>query len=444
MSDPRDLLADLIARARKAGADAADAVLVESTSLAFACRLGVPERLLRSESAEAGLRVFLGRRQAIVSSTDLGPAARGELVERALAMAGAVPEDPYCGLAEPGQLMRAQPELDLSDAREPAPAALEQRARAAEEAALAVPGVKNSEGAEASWGRAAVTLIASNGFAGGYEMSRHDVSVAVIAGSGTLMEGDHDYASAVHGADLEDPADVGRRAGERAVRRLNPKKPATMKLPVVLDPRVARGLLGHLAGAINGQAVARGTSFLKDRMGERVLSAGLAVIDDALRPRGLASRPFDGEGIAGRRIELVADGVLESWLLDLASARQLGLASTGHAARGTSSPPAPAATNLHLSPGRPTPAELMADIAEGVYLTELVGQGVNPVTGDYSRGAAGFWIVRGLLAHPVSEFTVAGNLKDMFLNLAVANDLVFRYAVNAPTTRIEGMTVAGV
>ena len=442
-ADPLDLAADLVARARKAGAEAADAVLFESASLDVAWRLGRSEGIERAESADLGLRVLLGRHQAVVSSTDLGVEALDALVERAIAMARAVPEDPHCGLVEPELLAREIPDLDLCDPGEPAPEDLVARASAAEDAARAVEGVTNSEGAEASWSRGRIHLAASNGFSGSYAVSQHSVAVSVIAGEGVEMERDYDYAAARFAADLDDPAGIGRTAGERAVRRLNPRKVESASLPVVYDPRVARGLVSHFASAINGVAIARGTSFLKDRMGERVFAPGVTVTDDPRRARGLRSKPFDGEGVATARRDLIADGVLASWILDRRSAHRLGLATTGHAARGAASPPSPRATNLFLAAGSATPAELIADIAEGIYVTELIGMGVNGVTGDYSRGAAGFWIENGEITHPISEVTVAGNLKDMFAALVPADDLVFRHGIDAPTVRIDGMTVAG-
>ncbi|MFQ5972967.1 MAG: TldD/PmbA family protein, partial [Alphaproteobacteria bacterium] len=283
----------------------------------------------------------------------------------------------------------------------------------------------------------------SNGFAGAYRLTRHGIGTSVIAGEGTAMETGYDSAAAAHAEDLRDPAEIGRRAGERAVKRLNPRKVETAQVPVVYESDIAGRLLSHLAGAISGPAVARGTSFLKDRMESQVFATGVRVMDDPLRPRGLRSKPFDGEGIAGRKRAVIEDGVLKTWLLDLASARQLGLETTGHAARGTSSPPSPAATNLYLEPGGASPDELMADIRAGFYVTTLMGMGVNQVTGDYSFGAAGFWIEDGEIAYPVSELTIAGNLKDMYRTLMPANDLVFRFGVDAPTVRIEGMTVAG-
>ncbi|MCC7275061.1 MAG: TldD/PmbA family protein [Alphaproteobacteria bacterium] len=438
-----DLLSDLVAGARRAGADAADAVLVHGTSISHAQRLGETEKLERAEGQDVGLRVFVGRRQAVVSSSDLGKAALAELVDRAVAMARVVPEDPHCGLADPAEIAREWPDVDLADPSEPAAATLIDWARRAEDAARAVPGVTNSEGAEAGWSRRRIALVASNGFAGSYAGSGWSVSVSVLAGTGTAMERDYDFTSAVYAADLRTPEAVGTTAGERTVRRLDPRKAATTKAPVVFDPRVAGGLVGHLAGAINGQAIARGTSFLKDRMGTAVLAPGVAVIDDPLRRRGLRSRPFDGEGIAARRRALVEDGVLKSWVLDLRTARQLGLATTGNAARGTGGPPSPATTNLYLEAGTETPAALLKRVGRGLYVTDLMGFGVNLVTGDYSRGAAGFWIENGELAYPVSEVTIAAGLKDMLRTLVPASDLEFRYGTNAPTVLIPEMTIAG-
>jgi PmbA protein len=438
-----DFLQDLVGRARRAGADAADAVLFEGASLSHARRLGKTEKLERSEGQDLGLRVFIGRRQAVVSSTDRSPPALAELVERAVAMAKTVPEDPFCGIAEPGEIAREWPALDMLDPVEPGTEALIEQARAAEEAALAVPGVTNSEGAEAGWGRSRVALAASNGFAGAYAGSSHGVSASVIAGSGTQMERDYDFSSAIHAADLRDPAEIGRSAGERAVKRLGAKKMPTCRCPVVFDPRVARGFISHLLGAISGPSIARGTSFLKDRLGKSIFPAAITIIDEPHRLRGLRSKPFDGEGVANRRRALVDRGVLTTWLLDLRSARQLGLKTTGHAARGTASPPAPAATNVWIEPGAASPKALMSDIESGFYVTEMMGMGVNGVTGDYSRGAAGFWIDHGEIAFPVSEMTVAGNLKEMFLRLVAADDLEFRTGADAPTLRIDDLTVAG-
>ena len=438
-----DLLQDLIRRARKAGADAADAVFFEGTSLSHARRLGRTEKLERSEGHDLGLRVLIGHRQAIVSSNDHSPEALCELLERAVAMARAVPEDPFCGIADPGEIARDWPRLDMLDPEEPAAELLIERARGAEEAALAVTGVSNSEGAESGWGRSSVALAASNGFAGAYAGSNHSVSVGVIGGTGAAMERDYDFTSAVYAADLADPAEIGKSAGERAIKRLGSRKMPTCRCPVVFDPRVARGFISHLLGAISGPAIARGTSFLKDCLGQQIFPAAITIVEDPHRNRGLRSKPFDGEGMANMRRAIIDRGVLTTWLLDLRSARQLGLKTTGHAARGTASPPAPAATNIWIEPGQQTAKELMSNIKNGFYVTEMMGFGVNGVTGDYSRGAAGFWIENGALAHPVSEMTVAGNLKAIFARLIAADDLEFKTGADAPTLRVDDLTVAG-
>jgi PmbA protein len=447
MADDQELLSllgDLLRDARKAGADAADAVAVEGASLSVAWRLGQQEKVERAEGADIGLRVFIGRRQAIVSSADRSSAALSALVERAIAMAREVPEDPYCGLAAPAQLAVDPPELDSFDPAEPGAATLIDWARRAEDAARAVPGVSNSEGAEASWSSSLVAMAATNGLSRSYRGSHSQIVVSVLAGDAAKgMERDYDYHSAVYAADLRAPEEIGHSAGHRAVRRLGARKMPTGKLPVVYDSRLSGGLLGHLAGAINGSAIARGTSFLKDKLGKPILPKGFMVIDDPHRPRGLRSKPYDGEGVANRRRAIVEDGVLTSWILDLRSARQLGMETTGHASRGTSSPPSPSVSNFYLEPGAQSLAELIADIEQGFYVTELIGMGLNGVTGDYSRGAAGFWIEKGEIVFPVHEMTVAGNLKDMFLNMTAANDLTFRTGIDAPTIRVDGMTVAG-
>ncbi|MCC6466890.1 MAG: TldD/PmbA family protein [Alphaproteobacteria bacterium] len=439
-----DLLADLIRRARRAGADAADAVLVGSAAISHARRLGKLEKLERAESRDLGLRVLIGKRQAIVATNDTDAKALDELVARAVAMARVVPEDPFCGLADPDQIFKGKaPELDLNDPAEPATERLIELAQAAEDAAMAVKGVTNSEGAEAGWSRSSVAMAASNGFAGSYAVSRHSLSVSVLAGEGTGMERDYDFSSVVHAADLDDAATLGKAAGERAVKRLNPRKVNTVSVPIVYDRRIAGGLIGHLSGAISGPAIARGTSFLKDRLGQAVFASGVTITDDPHRRRGLRSKPFDGEGIANAKRAIVEEGVLTTWLLDLRSARQLKMATTGHAARGIGGPPSPAPSNLYLEPGPLAPDQLMADIKEGFLVTELMGSGVNGVTGDYSRGATGFWIENGRPAYPVSEVTIAGNLKEMYPRLTPASDLEFRYGTDAPTLRVEGMTIAG-
>ena len=437
-----DLAERLVTAARRAGADAADALAVRSVSLAVEVREGAVEESERSEGDEVGLRVFVGRRQAVVSSNDVKADVAG-LAERAVAMARAAPEDPFAGLADPAQLARNIPDLDLLDPDLPSVTVLEERAKRAESAALAVEGVTKSGGASASAGIGGMVLVTSEGFRGAYLNSGQSVSMTAIAGDGMAMERDYDYSSALHGADLDPPEKVGRSAGVRTVERLNPRKVDTKRVPVVFDRRVAGSLVGHLAGAINGSAVARKTSFLKDRLGERLFRPGIDVIDDPRRRRGLRSRPFDAEGVVTRRLAVVEDGVLKSWFLDSATGRELGFATTGHAQRGVSSTPSPGPSNLHLSAGADTPEALLADIAEGFYVTDLIGMGVNQVTGDYSRGASGFWIENGRRSYPVSEVTIAGNLVEMFRTLSPANDLEFRFGTNAPTLRVEGLTVAG-
>jgi PmbA protein len=434
----------LVDAARRAGADAADAMAVRGMSQSVEVREGTVEESTRAEDDNLGLRVFVGRRQAVVSSNDLRGDGVDALAERAVAMARAAPEDPYAGLAEPDLLAQKIPDLDLLDPQLPDVKALEERARAAEAAALAVHGVSKSGGASASAGIGGVVLVTSGGFSGAYLGSRHGISVEAIAGEGTAMERDYDFSSALHGADIEPAEKIGRSAGERAVKRLNPRKVATRRVPIVFDPRVAWWLVSHLGSAINGSAVARKTSFLKDKLGERLFPAGINIVDDPLRQRGLRSHPFDAEGVAGRRRVLVEDGMLKSWILDCATARELGLRTTGHAQRGVSSTPSPAPSNLYLEPGAMAPDALIAEIADGFYVTDLIGMGANMVTGDYSRGAAGFWIENGALTYPVSEVTIAGHLLDMFRGVAPANDLSFRYGTNAPTLRVEGLTVAGV
>jgi PmbA protein len=440
---PLEVLDGLLDRVKKAGGDAADAVLFESASLEVSQRLGKPEKLERSESADLGLRVFVGKRQAIVSSTDQSSDTLDEMVERAVAMAKAAPEDPYCGIADPDQITKSIPALDIFDPTEPDTQTLIDIAVAAEDAARSVPGVTNSEGADVGWSHASIALAATNGFAQTYAVSSSSFSASVLAGEGTEMERDYDYAMAVYGEDLPPPEDVGKSAGERAVKRLGARKMKTTQVPVIYDPRVSGGLVRHLTSAINGASIARGTSFLKDSMGEAIFSPGINIIDDPLRPRGMRSKPFDGEGFATNRKTLVDDGKLTTWVLDLASSRQLGLEPTGNASRGTGGPPGPGVTNVYLEAGKVTPEELMADIEEGFYVTELIGMGINGLTGDYSRGASGFWIEKGQIAFPVSEMTIASNLKDMFKTLIPANDLVFRYGTDAPTIRVDGMTVAG-
>ncbi len=437
-----DRLSDLIRHARAAGADAADAVLVAGTSLAVARRLGKTEHVERAEGQDLGLRVFLGKRAAMVSATNVDPATFAALAERAVAMAKVVPEDPFAGLAETAAPPDTQ-DLDMADSAEPSAEHLIARAAAAEDAVLATQGVTNTEGADAGYSRGEIYLVTSAGFAGHRAGTSHSISATALVGTGTGMQRDYDYDSKVYLTDLDDPVAIGKSAAQRALARLNPTRPKTAKLPVVYDPRVATSLLGHLTGAINGASVARGTSFLKEKLGQKIFGSGIFIHDDPRRVRGPRSRVFDGEGTPTKARALVEGGVLTTWLLDSRSARQLGMGSTGHASRGTSGPPSPSASNLWLAAGTMTPEDLIADIKLGLYITELIGMGVNGVTGDYSRGAAGFMIRDGKLAEPAAEITVAGHLLEMFANMTPADNLVFRRGTDSPTVRIEGMTMAG-
>lgn len=430
----------LVEAARKAGADAADAVAVRGQSLSVDVRLGKVEEAERAEGDDFGLRVFVGGRHATVSANAFVDPA--ELAARAVAMARVAPEDPYAGLADPADLATAFSDLDLLDPATPGSAELTERALAAEDAARAVAGVSNSGGAHASWSVGGLVLVTSTGFRGAYLASRHSLSVTAIAGEGTGMQRDYEASSRIWLAELDPAETLGRKAGERAVRRLAPRKVATQTASVVWEPRAAASLVGHLSGAINGSAIARKTSFLKDRLGARLFPAGVRISDDPLRRRGLGSRPFDGEGLAPHPLDIIDDGVLTTWLLDCATARELGLRSNARASRGVGSP-SPGATNLTLHAG-PTPvAGLIGAISSGLYVTDMIGSGVNGVTGDYSRGASGFWIENGELAYPVSEITVAGNLVDMYSRLVPADDLEFRFGINTPTVAIDGLTIAG-
>lgn len=434
----------LIERAVKAGADAGDAVYLANASESVQVRLGKLEDVERSESEHIGLRVFVAGASASIGSSDLGDGALDELAIRAVAMARNAPVDKYAGLAPQDLLLRdAPPVLDLEDAHEPGPADLRRLAEEAEDAARAVPGVTNSEGGSASAGRGIVALVTSHGFSGAYGATSHGFSASVLAGEGGAMQRDYAFRSARHAADLPTPAEIGRLAGERTVRRLNPGRVKSGQVPVVFDPRVGGSLVGHLLGAIAGASIARRASFLLDKDGAQLFDSAITIIDEPHRMRGLRSRPFDGEGLPTGPRKLVADGRLTGWLMDAAAARQLDGMPTGHAARSGSGGPHVTASNVTLLAGTVSPAALMADIKDGIYVTELIGQGVNGVTGDYSRGASGFRIVDGEIAGPIAEFTVAGNLIDMFAAMTAADDLETYRGIDVPTLRIDGLSIAG-
>lgn len=438
-----ELLSQLIENAKKHGADAVEAVLLESREQTAGWRLGKAEEVQRSESSAVGLRLFVGKKQAITSSSDTSNAALQAMVERAVAMARVSPDEPYARLATDKEYAKKIPDLDLLESDDADATALMEQAAEIESAALEADGITNSEGAQASHSWHRKTLQTSHGFHATHASSARSLSVSVIAGKGEKMQRDYDYAVARHAGDLRTPREVGMRAAERTLKRLNPSKIKSASLPVVFDPRVGRSLLSSFASAINGSAVARGTSFLKDKMGAQVFSPAVTVVDDPLRKRGLASRPFDAEGIAGKKRLMVKKGVLQSWFLDLATAAQLELDTTGHASRGLSGVPHPSSTNLYIEAGTVSPEALIADIREGLYITEAFGMGVNTTTGDYSQGASGFLIEKGEITHPVHEITIAGDMRTMFATMTPADDLMFEYGTNAPTLRVESMTIAG-
>ena len=441
--DARRIAESLVERGIAAGATAGDALYVGDRSSSVQVRLGELEGVGRSEGEEIGLRLFFGQRSATAASSDLSEEALAQLVDRCLAMAREAPEDKFAGLAPEEMLHRGDlPMLDVVDPHEPDPEELRERALAAEDAARAVEGVTNSSGAGASASGLTLALATSGGFSGAYQTTSHGCSASVLAGEGATMQRDYAWHSARHVGDLESAEMIGRRAGHRAVSRLNPGRPKPGKYPVLFDPRVSSSLLGHLTGAISGASIARKTSFLQEKLGEQIFDKGVTIVDDPLRRRGLRSRPFDGEGLRVSRQELVADGILKSWIAESASARQLGIAPTGHAARGVGGAPGASPSNLYIEPGRRSREDLLAAFSEAVLIIELIGQGVNGVTGDYSRGAVGFMVRNGEIAEPVAEITIASNLIDMFATLEPASDLEFRHGIDAPTILVPEMTVA--
>ncbi|RAK60016.1 TldD/PmbA family protein [Phenylobacterium hankyongense] len=439
-----NLLQDVVAAALKAGADAAEAVGAERRALSISVRLGDLEEVEREESRDLGLRVFVGRRQASVSGSDISLEARAKLVERVVAMARLAPEDPYAGLADPDRLARGPlPDLDLYDPSEPSPQALEDKARAAEAAARAVPKVTNSDGASGSWSASQWRMVTSGGFSGLHRASGFSIGASAIAGDEDGMENGYDGRSVRWQADLPAPDAIGAEAGRRAAARLGARKIDSTTAPVIFENRLAASLLGPLIGAISGPSIARGTSFLKDKLGQQVFAKGVTVTDDPHRLRGLGSSPFDDEGVANGLTAIIDDGVLTTWLLNSSSARQLGLSTTGHASRGLAGPPGVSPSNLTLQPGEHDQAQLMKDAGAGLVVTSMFGPSLNGNTGDWSVGCSGFWFEGGELAYPVSEITVAGNLIDIYARLVPGSDLEIRGASNAPSVLIDGLAIAG-
>lgn len=443
-AEAQTLLTGLLDAARRAGADAADAIVYSAVSSSVSWRLGALEDVERSEARDLGLRILVGKRQANVSTTDLSPSGLAGLVERCAAMAKAAPEDPYCGLAPAERLAKAPfPDLDLGDFDEPDTETLKRRAGACEAAALAVKGVVNSSGAGASYGEGRKWFATTTGFFGASGGAHHSISVSVLAQDANGMERDYDYDSKTHFADMRAPEAIGARAGRRAVARLSPRKVKSQSAPVIFDKRLSASLLSALAGAVNGAAVARGVSFLKDRRGERIFPKGVNVVDDPHIRRGHGSKPFDGEGVAANRFNLIDDGVLTQWLMNAAHARQLGLETNGRATRGVSGAPGAGPTNLYLENGAVSLDALMKKAGHGLLLADMFGPQINSNSGDYSVGCSGFWFEDGAIAHPASEITVAGNLLDMFAAIEAADDLEFIGAINAPSLLVGAMTVAG-
>jgi len=436
----------LLDAAKKAGAGSADAIAVQGTSVSIDVHKGALEHAERSEGVDIGLRVLIGQRQANVSASDTRDDTIRTLAERVVSMAKEAPEDPYIGLADPDQLASGWDvnALELCDpTEEPAPDQLQADAIEAEEAALAVQGVSQVQAASASYSARQVHLAASNGFSGGYARTDRGTSCVAIAGEGTGMERDYDSDVRIFQNELRAPSDIGRTAAERAVKRIGARKPATGNYPVLFDERISSSLIGHLLGAVNGAAIARGSSWLKDALGQKVLANGLSVIEDPHRPRASGSRLFDAEGLPTQKRAIVEDGVLTGWTLDLANARKLGMTSTANAARGTSSGPSPSNWNISLTQGDATRADLIRDMGTGLLVTSLIGSTINPTTGDYSRGASGFWIENGEIAYPVNECTIAGNLREMLLSLTPANDARPWLSRVVPSILLERLTIAG-
>jgi len=439
----QNLIAELLDAARTAGADGADAALARSEGTSVSVRLGKVESSERSEDVNAGLRVFVGKQNASVSTSQLDNQNIRTLAERAVAMARVAPEDPYVRLASADEIAKEIPQVEIFDPLVPSIEALTESATTAEAAALDKTGITNSEGGSASHGVAHFLIATSNGFSAEYQRSSQGISAVVIAEKDGAMERDYDYTAAVFGEDLDPAQQVGASAAERTLARLGPRKPPTGQFPVIYHNRVSGSIVGTLAGGINGAAIARGTSFLKDRMDAAITSPGLTFVDDPLRPRGMGSRLFDGEGLAVSRRNMVEDGVLQSWFLDIASATKLGLSPNGQAGRGMGSATSPGSSNFYLENGNIAYDDLIGDVDEGFLVTEMMGSSVDMITGDYSRGAAGFWISGGKITHPVAEATIAGNLKDMFMAITRADDIDMRRSTAAPSLRIDGMTVAG-
>ena len=443
----KDVMNILIDTALSNGATAADCVLSRSRGLSLTRRLGKDETIERYEDFDTGLRVFVGNKIASVSTNDNSEAAIRDVAKRAVDMAKIAPQDDFSLIASQETLndfpIHNSISVDSYDEVEPSIDIIRDRAKEVEDSALSVKGITNSDGADASWGEGETLLMTSNGFFGSSKKSNHSVSVVVIAEKDGKMERDYDYSSKVFGKDLRNSNHIGIEAAKKTLARIGATKPLTGKYPVIFDPRVSRSIAGHFASAINGSAIARKTSFLKDMLNKQIANPAINIIDDPFLKRGLGSRLFDAEGLGSRKYTLIKDGVLEQWLLDLSSAKQLNLKPSGNAKRGISGPPSPGTSNFMISPGDVTPENLIKNVSEGFFVTDMIGSSVSMITGDYSRGASGFWIKNGELSIPITEATIAGNLKEMFMTLQPANDIDYSHSINSPTLLIEGMTIAG-
>ena len=432
----------ILAYARSNGADQADVMISRGESTEVTQRLGKREAVLRSEDIDIGIRVFIGKRQAMVASADDDKKTLEALTDQAIAMARVVPEDEWCGLENEYAPIAFKGDLDLWDDKTPSTEELLEMAAQAEDAARAVKNVTNSEG-DAFFSAGQSLYATSTGFMGEKKGTSRGISASVVVGKGEEKERDSEYPRARHTEDLKAADFVGRHAAERATSRMHPQKIKTQKVPVIYDRRVSTSILGHLAGGLSGTSVARGTTMLKDKMDQLVCAPHITICDDPYLARGLASKYFDGEGIIPSKRNIIEDGHLKGWFLDLKAARQLGLPPTGNGQRGAGGLPSPSSHNLYMMAGEQSREDMIADIKNGFYVTELMGNSVSLLTGDYSRGAAGFWIENGQITHPVSEITIAGNLKDMWMHMQPANDLIFERGTEVPTLRIDGMTIAG-
>ena len=440
--DYRSLAEEIIKLSLSKGADSSDIVIAKNLSKNIGCRLGKIEEIEQSETKVLGLRTFIGNRNAIISTNDFSKNSINESIDRVISMTKLAPEDPLSKLAN--ETAKIIPDLELFDTCDLNPDQLKDLALETENSALEVKGVTNSNGASSSQSKTSFHLSTSNGFSGGYKKSNFSISCSAIAGNELSMQTDYDYDSKVFFKDLKGTSLVGEQAAENTVSKCNPKKIKTCKSDVVFDPRVSKTLLSHISSLVNGSSIARGSSFLSEKMNAKIFGREINIIDNPSILKGLGSKPFDDEGCEMKSFNIIENGILRSWILDTTTSQQLGIKSNSRASRGMSSSPSPSPTNMFIENGTISKDEIINNIKDGFYVTDLIGQGVNLITGDYSRGAGGFKIENGKISFPINEVTIAGNLKDMFHRMIAANDLEFKYSLNSPTILIEGMTIAGI